>query len=114
MIRNLNVNPATHAALRTLLGRAVERIFVTGDIRVVRRLRDDARTLTICSDDGRRYSGILVVHGNVVTTGLVVPTEAEGEVVASESSCGELGLGTAPRVRSARLATSESVGEVAR
>lgn len=75
MIRHIHVSPATRDALRTLAGRAIERIFVTGEVRVVRRLRDDARRLEVRSPDGRRYSGVLVVHANEVTTGAVVPTD---------------------------------------
>lgn len=77
MIQHIRVSPSTHAAIRTLVGRAVERIFVTGEVRVVRRLRDDARCLAVHSPDGQRYSGVLIVHDNRVTTGLVVPTPTE-------------------------------------
>lgn len=81
---HIRVEPATHAALRTLLGRALERIFVTGEVRVVRRLRDDARTLEVRSRDGRKYSGVLVVHANEVTSGVVVETPpSEFEVAPS-------------------------------
>lgn len=94
MIHHIRVSASTHAAIRTLVGRAVERVFVTGEVRVVRRLREDARHLEVRSPDGLRYSGVLIIHNNIVTTGVVVPTPieiAEVEVAPAGAESGGIG-----------------------
>ena len=111
MIRHVHVSLATRDALRTLAGRAIERIFVTGEVRVVRRLRDDARRLEVRSPDGRRYSGVLVVHGNEITTGAVVPTDIAAEDAAADASGCE-NADSSPPVASALL-SSVRPGEIA-
>ena len=78
---HIPISPKTRAALRVLIAKGVESLISTGSTEPVRTARRKARALEVRSADGRSYSGVLVVHRNEVTTGLVV----EDEPAASEA-----------------------------
>lgn len=72
---HIPISPKTRAALRTLIAKGVESLITAGTTEPVRTSRRKAKKLEVRSADGRSYSGVLVVHRNEVTTGLVVEDE---------------------------------------
>lgn len=93
------ISPQTRAALRVLIAKGLEAVITTGSPEPVRDMRRAARRLEMHTADGRTYSGVLVVHRNKVTTGLVVEDEAT-ETIALELPSGDnlaaLDFATAP------------------
>ena len=84
-MKKIEVHPGTRKALSALIGHALERVLTTGDPMALRAMSEDAKELRVSSADGRSYSGVVLIHDNVVTDGVVAPKLDEPTALTAES-----------------------------
>lgn len=89
----INVSPQTRSALRALVAKGLEQLITTGTAEPILVARRNARGLEVTSSDGRMFSGVLILHRNVVSTGVVVEDNAiAADTIALAAGTHELGL----------------------